>query len=161
MANFFNSPAAVLQAISDTLQQSGSANLPSQWPNIAATCQSLSYGYIVRALTKRGYTLAQILAWDFGADYELNIAIFFALQRGGTLANVSGAFLATFDLRKDLDEVVLTIGGAVQDPLGTAGLPSSGDVDTSLDIFVLPPSAAADGSPDDFPGPGRGADTRF
>ena len=153
----FNPPGTILQAVSDSLQQVGVNALPAQWANIASQAQSLAYGYIVRSLAKRGYTITQITSWDFGADYELNISVFFALQRGGLLANVSGAFLATFDLRKDLDEVILTIGGAVQDPQGTTGQPNCDDVDVSGDIFVWPPK---DGSTD-FPGPGVGEATRF
>lgn len=151
----FNSSTVILQAVSDTLQAGGTSSLAAQWTNIANQAQSLAYGYIVRELVKRGYTIDQITAWDFGADYELNIAVFFALQRGGALANVSGAFLATFDLRKDIAEVMVTIGGVATYPAGDAGLVGQGRESTANDVFVWPNP----GSEQDSPGPGIGAPT--
>ncbi len=156
----FNSLPAIQQAIADALQQAGISSLPNQYSAIAQRSQSLAYGYIVRKLAARGFLIAQITAWDDGANYELQIAVFFALQTGGVLANVSGAFLATFDLRKELDDTIVTIGGVFQDPLGTAGQVGVGDADHSQDIFTLPPSGTGD-LWDDFPGPGRGERTRF
>lgn len=153
----FNTPANVLQAVSDTLQQVGSINLPAQWENIAAQCQTWAYNEIVSALSGRGFTPAQIAAWDRGAEFELDLAIFRALSRGGALANLSAEFIKSFDRRPELREVIYTTAGSIQDPQGSAGLPNVGDNDTSEDIFVLGPS----GPENDFPGEGRGHRTRL
>lgn len=157
----FNQPGTILQAISDTLQQAGVSNLPPQWSSIAQQNQARAYNMIVSVLSGRGFTAAQIAAWDRGTEFELDMAIFFSLQRGGSLAtSLDDKFLKTFDRRDELKEVIYTTGGSVADPQGTAGLPNVGDMDTSEDIFVLPPSDS--GQPyDDFPGPGRGELTRF
>lgn len=154
----FNEPGIVLQAVSDTLQQVGVGNLPAQWESISAQCQTWAYNEIVSVLSGRGFTPAQITAWDRGAEFELDLAIFRALSRGGALANLSVEFIKSFDRRPELREVIYTTAGAIQDPQGTAGLANVGDNDTSEDIFVLPPSGDGEW---DFPGEGRGNLTRL
>lgn len=153
----FNERGIVLQAVSDTLQQVGVGNLPAQWENIAAQCQTWAYNEILSALSGRGFTPAQIAAWDRGVEFELDLAIFRALSRGGALANLNADFIKSFDRRSELKEVIYTTTGAIQDPQGTAGLPNVGDNDTSEDIFVWPDRTTTD----DFPGPGLGNPANF
>lgn len=162
MRGMFNSSAVILQAISDTLQQAGTSSLPAQWTNIANQAQTWAYQEIVSVLSGRGFTAAQIAAWDRGAEFELDLSLFRALSRGHMLGAMADApfLLKTFDRRPELLTVIYTTGGAIQDPQGTAGLPNFGDVDTSDDIFVIPPTGDGYGSPD-FPGEGRGTITQF
>lgn len=153
----FNTDAIILQAVSDTLQAVGVSNLPAQWTNIAAQAHVWAYNTIVSALSGRGFTPAQILAWDRGAEFEGDLAIYRALSRGGALANLDDKFIRTFDRREELKDVFYTTGGAIQDAQGTAGQVGVGDMDTSTDIFQWPDLTTLD----DFPGPGRGQSTRF
>jgi hypothetical protein len=153
----FNTSGDILQAIADTLQQADVTNLPAQWTNIASTSQNRAYWQIVSVLSGRGFTPTQIAAWDRGAEFELSLALYYALKQGGSLANLNGKFIQTFDREAELKTVIYTTGGALQDPQGTAGLAGTDVMDASGDIFVWPDPA----SQNDFPGPGRGQPMDF
>jgi hypothetical protein len=57
------------------------ATLPTRWTEIAQTCNVRAYNDIVTILSQRGYTLAQVLAWDRGAEFERDLADFFVLSQ--------------------------------------------------------------------------------
>lgn len=150
-----------LEAISDALSQSGVNNVPIQMNGINKRAHAWAEQQVVAALAGRGYTTAQIAAFDQGANFVYDLTVWRALAMSRALQSLGTTgtmLLSQFDRRAELATVVYTAGGVYQDPLGTVGLPSVGDNDTSNDIFVLPPSGSTDWP---GPGPSRGDLTEF
>lgn len=154
----FLTDAALLNDLADTLQKP-EGGLAVYWTNILSQSHSWAYGIILQSLIAKGYTVAQIAAWDYGADWERNLTLWASLRRGAALQPVDDRLLGTLDVRKDLSELQgLIIGGVYQYPAGDPGTVGIGDADNSQDIFVLSPS---DTGNNEFPGPGRGQATGF
>lgn len=153
----FNASGVILQAIADTLQKQ-IGNLQPYWTNIANAAQQWAYDLILQTFAQRGYTVSQIAAWDYGADWELNLSLWAALRRAAALQAVDDRLLGTLDVRKDLAELQgIIAGGIYQYPASTPGTVGVGNADTSMDVFVWPPTEQTE----DFPGDGLGCLTRF
>lgn len=141
-----------LQSVADLLKVA-LASLPSYWTNVVSEAHTSAYQEIVGRLLRRGYTKAQIDQWDRGAEFERSLTLFWSAVNGGGLANYDDKFIARFDRRKELDEVLLSIGGVYVYPnQSTPGTIGTGGPNTTRDIFVWP-------DPDDDSD--RGHPTRF
>lgn len=148
-----------LQAVSDALSQANIEQVPNQVVGTNQRAHAWAEAYVVAQLGARGYTPAQIAAWDLGASFVYVLSSWYALAMSRAIQSLgaTGTMLLTqFDWRKELQTIPVTAGGQFQAPVGTDAVPACGDMDTSTDIFVLPPSGT-----DDFPGPGRGEPTVF
>ena len=132
--------------VKDNLSRAPGNELRQHWDSIISAAIDFGYGEIVSAFGQRGYTPAQVAAWDRGLEFHRDIAAWYALQRMKVLSpdSYNGDTLKTLDRRldlrgdksKDWPAVVLTIGGVPQNPGGTWGQPSTGPLDTSQDMFV-------------------------
>jgi hypothetical protein len=132
--------------VRDHLMKSQAESLRPFWDSIIRQGQKSAYNEIVSAFAARGYTLAQITAWDRGEEFQLDIGAWWALKRLGVMHSdaLGQANLDALDRRPelhgkepDIKPVVLTISGVVQEPLGTFGQPSFGPMDTTDDLFVM------------------------
>lgn len=132
----FNTSTTVQNAVAARLHKNYS-DLPSFWAQLISDCQTRAYNEIVSRLAARGFSAAQIAAWDRGAEFELSLTAFWAITDGAGLEGADDKFLAKLDRREELDTVAVTSGGTFSDPAGTAGLPSTGSYDTSTDMFVF------------------------
>lgn len=157
----FLTDVQLLSDLADTIQKNVS-DLQGYWSNALSQSHSWAWTQIVQRLMARGYTLSQINSWDqpYGADYERNLTLWAVLCRSAAMQAVEERTIGMFDVRKDLDEVMLIVGGIAAYPAGDPGTVGVGDVSTESDIFVLPPSGGFDPF-DDFPGEGRGQETRL
>lgn len=154
----FLSDALLLSDLSDTLNKD-QGTLQPYYKTILSQEHAKAYNWLVSALLKRGFTLAQITAWDMGPFYERDLTLYQTLRRTAALQAVDDRLLGTMDVRKEVMELeCLAIAGVFQDPAGTAGQVGVGDLDTSQDIFVLGPSNP--GFPD-TPGGERGNPTNW
>jgi hypothetical protein len=135
----FVDDATILQLVSDRLQAAGVANLPTWWASTVLTCHQWAYNEIVAALAARGFSAAQIAAFDRGKDVEIDLSIFRSLSAGGSLANYDDKFIRSFDRRGELKEMAVLNGGAWQYPTESQGTVGSGTMDTNSDLIVLDP----------------------
>lgn len=138
----FLTDAVIQQSLADALKVVNVAALPAYAANIVTEQHVTAYNQIVSALLGRGYTLAQITAWDDGPNYERRIALFLILSDVGGLGGFDDKFIKTYDCRKDLQTLLLAIGGVFVAP-GVAAGPGTvgfGQEDTSRDLIVPDPN---------------------
>lgn len=133
----FVTDAVVLGRVSDLLGVNVS-NLPPKWQTLVQNSNTSAYQEILGRLITRGYTPAQINAWDRGAEFQTDLALFWTLTKGGGLANYSDVFLKALDRRKDLDTVILFVGQQWKATGDTPGTIGSGALDGSRDRFGVP-----------------------
>jgi hypothetical protein len=112
------------------------ANLAAAWTDIAADANTAAYQAIVRALAARGFTQLEIDAWDHGAEFQRDIALYFAFVNGGIPQDYSDKFIDKLDRRAELATVTITEAGVVVEPDTDEGdAIVSGTLDFADDIF--------------------------
>lgn len=135
----FLSEAKIKQAVADKLS-TDVANLASHWDGIIKAAHVSAYNQIVSRLLARGFTLAQVTAWDDGPEYEKDLSVFRALNDGGSLGAFSDTAIKVMDRRAELDKMgSLIIVGVWTRPGNTdpgPGLVGTGSFDTNGATFV-------------------------
>ncbi len=97
------------------------------WSSVVALRHATVYQDIIQALVARGYTQAQIDAWDAGPTYERVLTVYWCLVDNGVLSEAGAAFLEKAErYLKALDLVTLTTAGATTVPAGLSGQVSTG-----------------------------------
>lgn len=112
-------------------------DLPSYWDEIVAAAHTSGWQDVLEGLLRRGFTQAQVLAWDRCAEYERKMSTYHALVNGGALESFDLTGVRLLDVRKDLERVQVYAGGVYVTPAnGTAGPgtvgnggPSGGEAD--------------------------------
>jgi hypothetical protein len=122
----FLDDAALKSRLADVQQMfTGSAELQAWWTSIISDSNRAAYNDINTALLARGYTAAQIAAWDQGIDFQVDIGLWRALVKGGATKDwgpESKAYIDELDRRGELALAVITNGGVVVEPV----LPATG-----------------------------------
>jgi hypothetical protein len=106
------------------------------WTAIAHYANVAAYGQIRRALMLRGLSQAQVDSWDDGAEYQLDLGLFWALTKGGCTKDYDQKFIQALDRRDELKTAYLTTGGAPVVP-ATSRVARGAMVDSVNDIFAL------------------------
>jgi hypothetical protein len=140
----FVSDTVILTDLAADLKQPDLPTLlgKAPWWSAAVSLPHLqAYNHIVARLAARGYTPAQIAAWDRGPEFERVLGVYWALVENGILSEVGLKCIEKYERYfKDLESVTLTAGGGVvQDPLGMVGQAAVGPRNTSDDLIVLDP----------------------
>lgn len=107
----------------------------SGWPRTCKAANRTAYGTILRALMRRGYSQAQVDSWDGGIEYQTDIALWYAIVRGGLAKDYDPKYLSLFDRRAELATAMVTAGGVLLIPATPAT--SSGQLTTTTDLFSL------------------------
>lgn len=152
MANFI-ADVVLLQAVADTLKKPLSAlqtlpdGTPSYWPGTVSRANTEAAGEITDRLIRRGWTPAQVSAWDRGIEVQTKIGLYFALRDGGALEGFNPEFINALkrffdpEIRSNvLDNTLLTSGSVWATPKDTPGTVGVGAMDTSGDMFVIDPN---------------------
>ncbi len=140
----FLTDANILQSVADLLKQPV-ANLPAQLGtlaspgNVITEAHAAAYNEVVGRLLRRGFTLAQITAWDQGIFYERMISLYFVLINTAGTLGYDDRWVKQYDRRADLDTVLVSSANVVEDPAGTAGTVGVGTMDTRNDLVVVDP----------------------
>ena len=114
----------VLSSVADTLKYQVS-NLPAYWTNIVTQQHAAAYQYMVGKLVARGFTLAQILQWDQGPYYEMELSKFFVFTDAAAVDAVNLTNARLRDVRKELETVLLCVGGAYITPAAGGDTPGT------------------------------------
>lgn len=142
-ANVFLTDLQIEQSLADLLKLAGGVGaLPANAPNVVTEAHAAAYNEVVGRLLARGYTLAQITAWDQGVFYERQITLFFCMVNLAGTFGYDEKWIAMYDRRKDLATVMLSIGGTFVSPQSVdgSGTVGGGVENTANDIFVWPPA---------------------
>jgi hypothetical protein len=134
--------AALAPKLAGILKLSAENVLQGYWGEIMDDALSMAYVDIQQALAGRGFTQSQIDSWAGGPEYQRDLALWWALTKGGMLASESGTpvddrLMMQLDRRAEL----LTV--AVVDTTGNApssGRPkvTSGTMKSDRDTFIDP-----------------------
>lgn len=109
---------AVLKGkLADLLSQDVGDLLP-KLDSVIADSNAAAAGEISGALFARGFTVAQIDAWDRRVEFNTDIGLFWCLTKGGMLANFSDLFIQKIDRRKELVTLPVLISGVLAQPGG-------------------------------------------
>lgn len=110
----------LLQRLLDRLQKA-EMDTEGAWDTIITDANRWAHGEIVSALAGRGYTMSQINAWTQRQDYNVDLAIFWALTNAGTTKSWDQRFIDKLDRRKELMTVkVVGTDGELVVPGGTS-----------------------------------------
>lgn len=123
-----------------------SSSLSPFWDDLVSKSNQAAYQDVVTGLMGRGFTFAQVNAWDRRVEFNEDIGIYWCLLRGGLTADY-GEGWKNLDRRKELTSVFLTINGIMQNPGNQPGQPEfdftpigSGQQQTGNDLFGLDPT---------------------
>ncbi len=104
--------AKILEAISSILHKNENDPLAPEYAEICAEANRLAIADIYRVLQTRGYNGGQIASWDDLGRYNLDQAIFWALNRAPAFGSYPDNFVKTFDRRKEMTDIpAIMIGG--------------------------------------------------
>jgi len=99
-----------------------SSSLENWWFGIVTRANVSGWQEVLGQLVKRGYTQAQVLAWDRGQEFQSDCMLYRALVTGGALEGFSSEFIKAIDRRKELETVQVFINGDFVNPsVGTSG----------------------------------------
>lgn len=133
--------AELLTALSDRLKSTSAIELPAYWAGTIVP-QAVTAGYqdVLGALLARGFSKAQVDAWDRLGEFHLSQALYWALVNGGaTLDQAHPDALKALDRREDLKSVLVFANGVwVQPPAGNPGLVVTAGPDASGGVFSWP-----------------------
>jgi hypothetical protein len=138
--------ADITTELKNLLQQPGGLT-GTFWTALITSSHTAAYGEIRRRLTARGYSAAQIAAWDDGAEFELAISIFWCLKKGQGKDDENAKSATPYDRRLELNTVQVTING-IWTPPANALVITTGEMDTSEDLFALDPADPRIGDPE-------------
>jgi len=134
----FTTDAAVKTAVAALLKIGGAA-LPDYWDAIIPSAHTAAYQDVLGRLLIRGFTKAQVDSWDRGAEFELDIACYWALARGGAYSDYGNETLRALDRREELDTVLVFAGGIWIKPTGDQpGLITSAGPSAEGGLFNFP-----------------------
>lgn len=128
--------------------------LDAFWSTLVAQAQTRAYNEIQMRLLERGYTAAQISAWDRGAEFELDIAVWWCLTQGAGLSAADLKGVDRFDRREELRSVSVSNAGVLINP-GALGRIGFGLQSDDQNVFRFRRRNAGDqrvGGPDDSRG---------
>lgn len=127
----FVSDQQVMQAIADALGKDVS-ELEERWRRRATDANQGAYADIVSNLQLKGFSPDQIAAWTYGARFNLDLALRWALLRGGATEEANPPLFKALEKRQEELEglfALVTSGGLAQAPGGgEVGGISSGKV---------------------------------
>lgn len=125
---------AALQKLAD-----GGAALTANSMTVIKSANAAAYGCIVRALIARGYTKAQVDAWDSGAEFQRSIGLYFYFVSPLSQTGEDAEVIKMLDRRKELKTEAVTNSYVLISPApGQPGQVAVGAFDQSADMFVWP-----------------------
>ena len=130
------------------------ADLPDYWSAVVTESHTAAVQELYGRLLRRGFTKAQIDAWDRAAEFERDLALYWSMTRGGAYSGFNLETVRALDRRKELDYVQMFVAGKWVQPAEGASGPGTigvGGPDSQDSIFEWP-------DPDD---PRLGESTRW
>lgn len=130
--------AALKTAIAAADAQSSSSALPTHLTNAAAAANTAAYNRIRSVLFNRGFTAAQIAAWDEREDWNTRVGVVLAFWNVSKGDEDRGEpFRREYEsLMEELKELALIVDGELVQPSGSGTRISTGDFDTTDDIHT-------------------------
>jgi hypothetical protein len=111
------------------------------WDQAISTGIDTARTWITDAILMRGYSVAQLTAWDSLHSFHLDLSAFAALTRGGILApGFPVDRIDRLDRRSELSKTVILAGGEVVIPSGPFGVARTRPHSEDQDLVRLDPN---------------------
>jgi hypothetical protein len=137
----------LLTAVADRVKVTNPDELPAWWASTVVP-QAVTAGYqdILGALLNRGFSKAQVDAWDRRVEFNFSQSLYWALVNGGAAADVAQPdALKALDRREELKTVLVFVSGVwVQPPAGNPGLVTTAGPNLSGGVFGWPDPSDGD-----------------
>ncbi len=131
----FITDAVLNNAVCDEIQKAR-GTLTVFWPGIITQANVWAYNEIAARLVARGFTLAQVTAWDRGAEFQTDLGVWKAISDNAAMApnTYNFAALAAKDRRdelsgnqaKKIEACIVTASYVFQVPTNTVGNVNTG-----------------------------------
>lgn len=131
----FTTDAVVKSDIAAALKLTTVDDLPAWWDDVISRCHLSAYQEIVGQLLARGFTKAQVDAWDRGAEYERHLSLYFAFTSPQGAGAFDIAAVKLWDRREDLQTAMVYASGAWTNPAESPGTIGSGRVREDVGVF--------------------------
>lgn len=119
MAGPWYTLAELKQDVADILKESSVDNLQPYWTLQCTKALNTAYGDIAQILRGRGYTAAQLDAWDFRAEYNRQQALFWLFTETSLGIGYDDKEINKMDRREELrEDTALLINGEPEKPAG-------------------------------------------
>lgn len=129
------SDATVKSYFAAYLGESAAANLMTRFDTLIPFANADAYNHIVSALADRGFSAAEIAAWDRGPEFNRDLACCLLL-RNPIAGEASDLWQQKFCRQEELETVPVTVGGEVVTPSSSTGGVGYGDMERSDDVFT-------------------------
>lgn len=110
--------ASQLQAALASFLKIREADLPDYWQPLSSQAANFARQEIVGRLLRRGFTEAQVDAWDRDFEFSRDLGLWKAVVLGGAYTGFDANVLKALDRRRELDEVLVFISGVWVKPTG-------------------------------------------
>ena len=94
--------SVLLQDVANSLGLNSAADLPARWADIVKDANQMAVADITNILTNKGYTQAQVDAFDDRASVNRKLGLWYALTLGNPLGNYPDKLLDKLDPREFL-----------------------------------------------------------
>lgn len=127
----------VKETLAAMLKRAAVASTEDYWLGLVPQCNVAGYNEVRGALLNRGFTLAQIDAWDRREEFNRDLALWWVGVKGEAyFSDAEKQMLAKLDRRQELETVAVVADGALQSPDSTSGGYGYGTLDTTDDTFT-------------------------
>lgn len=130
----FVSDADIKQYFADHMGLKDQTELETRYGRLITRANTAAYNLILTALFGRGYTAAQIAAWDQGAEFNLDLACCYLLPSVKS-GDDDGVWRERFCRKDELADINVLVGGEIVAPSAASGSVTYGDMSRSDDQF--------------------------
>lgn len=129
--------AALESKAHDRLGLAASEDLPDRYASVVTDANTAAYQDIRRALLRRGFTQAQIDAWDDRVEFNRDIGLYWIFA-GQPNQSADDTWIEKLNRREELETVAVMIDGEVVEPGATGSRPIGwGLLDDSNDAVTM------------------------
>lgn len=131
----FTTDAVIKSDVAAALKLASVSDLPDWWDDVIERCHTAAYQEIVGAMLGRGFTKAQVDAWDRGVEFERTLALYFVFTSPQGAGNFDIQAVKLWDRREDLQTTLIYASGSWTSPGESPGTVGIGRVSDQAGVF--------------------------
>lgn len=135
LANFITDDD-VKEQVAAELSLADATALEAKFDTICPWAATKASGVIRRTLVARGYTVAQVEAWDDLDEFAVQLSVYWSMARGLNNGANDVWVEKLKAAEEELENVPILIDGEVADPEGEDSRVGQGDLSTATDLVT-------------------------